>query len=695
MITKEKIYNLLQKDGLVYKKPSNLFCFMANYFSCSEEEVKNEFAKLQKNGDIFEEKKSKWVTIPSKNYQKGLFIGNAKGFGFCQLGGVKGESDIFIPANKTCGAIDGDRVIIKINYQGSEGSEGEVVSIYKPVEQVVGIVEKIGANFFLEPDNNHIPFKIRLTKSDIKIEDNTRVVAKLARGKVITGTVIEMLGKSDDVKAMELGIIRDHNLQSVFPPDVMEECDKIPFVVLASQKKNRVDLTKEVIFTIDGEDAQDFDDAVSIEKNGKFYTLGVHIADVGEYVKYNTALDEEAYNRGTSVYFPTSVLPMLPEKLSNGICSLNEGVERLTLTCEMRVDEEGNVVEHKIYESVIKSVARLTYTEVAKVLNGEKAIEKAEKVKNELLLMRELSKILQNKKKIKGYLDFEIPEAQFIFDENGLAIGVEKRERNDAHRLIEDFMVLANETVAKHFCDKGIPFVYRVHEKPRKEKLDKALDFIKGLGLNVPPVPSEIEPEYYQKLLALIDGHDYTETVNKVLLRSMQKARYTNKNLGHFGLALEYYCHFTSPIRRYPDLTIHRIIKECLRKKSISPARKEELESLTFESGEQSSLTERNAELAEREVDDLWKAYLMKDHIGETFEGVITSVTNYGLFVQLENTVEGLLRIEDLPQDDYLFFEKTLKLKGTRFVFSIGDKINVILANANIFTRKVDFSYKN
>ena len=302
---------------------------------------------------------------------------------------------------------------------------------------------------------------------------------------------------------------------------------------------------------------------------------------------------------------------------------------------------------------------------------------------------------MQNKKKIKGYLDFEIPEAQFIFDENGLAIGVEKRERNDAHRLIEDFMVLANETVAKHFCDKGIPFVYRVHERPRKEKLDKALDFIKGLGLNVPPVPSEIEPEYYQKLLVLIDGHDYTETVNKVLLRSMQKARYTNKNLGHFGLALEYYCHFTSPIRRYPDLTIHRIIKECLRKKSISPARKEELESLTFESGEQSSLTERNAELAEREVDDLWKAYLMKDHIGETFEGVITSVTNYGLFVQLENTVEGLLRIEDLPQDDYLFFEKTLKLKGTRFVFSIGDKINVILANANIFTRKVDFSYKN
>ena len=694
MITKEKIYNLLQKDGLVYKKPSNLFCFMANYFSCSEEEVKTVFDKLQKNGDIFQDKKGKWLTIPSKDYQKGLFIGNAKGFGFCQTGNVKGESDVFIPANKTLGAIDGDRVIIKVNYQGSEGSEGEVISIYKPVEQVVGIVEKVGANFFLEPDNNHIPFKIKLVKSK-NLEDNIRVVALLSRGKIISGSVVEILGKSDDVKAMELGIIRDHNLQSVFPANVMAECDKIPFVVLASQKKNRVDLTNEVIFTIDGEDAQDFDDAVSIKKEDEYYILGVHIADVGEYVKYGSALDEEAYNRGTSVYFPTSVLPMLPEKLSNGICSLNEGVERLTLTCQMKVDDKGNVVEHKIYESVIKSKARLTYTEVAKVLSGQKAIEKAEKVKNELTLMLELSKILQNKKKIKGYLDFEIPEAQFVFDENGLAVGVEKRERNDAHRLIEDFMVLANETIAKHFCDKGVPFVYRVHESPRKEKLNKALDFVKGLGLNVPPVPSEIEPEYYQKLLALIDGHDYTETVNKVLLRSMQKARYTNKNLGHFGLALEYYCHFTSPIRRYPDLTIHRIIKECLHKKALPLARKEELESFTFESGEQSSLTERNAELAEREVDDLWKAYLMKDHIGETFEGIITSVTNYGLFVQLENTVEGLLRIEDLPQDDYLFFEKTLKLKGTRFVFSIGDRISVILANANIFTRKVDFSYKN
>ena len=696
MLLREKILNLLKKDSLVYSGLNNLFCFMAKNFNATQSTIKAEFQKLIDNGDIFEVRKGKFITIPSHGYEKGLFIGNARGFGFCQTGNVKGEHDIFIPANKTLNAIDGDRVIIKVSYQGDEGSDGNVVKIYKSVENVVGIVEKIGNTYFLEPDNNHIPFKIRLAKSKLMFEQNDRVVININRTKSdnILGQVVEVLGKSDDVKAMELGIIREHNLYEYFPKKVIDETEKIPHTVKAYQKKGRVDLTKERIFTIDGEDAKDFDDAVSIKKTAKGYLLGVHIADVGEYVKYDTALEEEAFNRGTSVYFPTSVLPMLPEKLSNGICSLNEGVERLTLSCVIEVDKEGKVKNYQIFESVIKSMARLTYTEAYKVILGEKASAKAEKLKKDLLLMNELSKILQQKKKNAGYLDFEIPESQFIFDENGMAIGVEKRERNDAHRLIEDFMVLANEVIAKEFHEKGLPFVYRVHEAPRKEKLRNALDFIKGLGLRVPNIPNVIEPEYYQTLLKLIDGHEYTETVNKVLLRSMQKARYTNQNLGHFGLALENYCHFTSPIRRYPDLTIHRIIKEYLHKKKFSKVRKEELTTFVYEAGEQASATERNADSAERDVDDLWKAYLMKDHIGESFEGIITSVTSYGLFVGLENSVEGLLRIEDLPQDEYLFMEKSLKLKGSKFVFSIGDKIDVIVANANIFTRKVDFSYK-
>ena len=462
--------------------------------------------------------------------------------------------------------------------------------------------------------------------------------------------------------------------------------------MLASQKKNRVDLTKEVIFTIDGEDAQDFDDAVSIEKNGKFYTLGVHIADVGEYVKYNTALDEEAYNRGTSVYFPTSVLPMLPKELSNGICSLNEGVERLTLSCIMTLDKNANVVSHKICESVIKSKARLNYTDVYKVLCGQKADDKTESVKEELLMMLEVSKKLQEKKEKAGSLDFEVPEVQFVFDENGMAVDFERRERNDAHRLIEDFMVLANQTVAKEYCDNDIPFVYRVHESPRKEKVEAVLEYLKGIGVKAPSIPQDITPEYYQELIKLCSNQPYTETVNKVILRSMQKARYTNQCLGHFGLALKYYCHFTSPIRRYPDLTIHRIIKENIHK-GIKGERISELEDFTFESGEQSSLTEKNADKCERDVDDLWKAYLVRDRMGEEFEGVVSSVTNFGVFVELPNTIEGMIKVEDLPDSGFLLFEKQLKLKGQKMSIGVGDKVIVKLLASNIYTRKIDFGF--
>lgn len=693
---KEKIKELLIKDSLVNNKPSNLFCFMAKYFKVSENMIKEEIEKMIANGQLFKLKKGKYIEIPSAGYQKGLFIGNAKGFGFVQTGSVKGENDIFIPANKTGGAIDGDRVIVKISYKGYESSEGEIVSVYRPVDKIVGIVEKVGESFFLVPDNNHIPYKIVIKKSKLDFDDDMRVVASVFRdekGK-LSCKIIEVLGKSDDVKAMEKGIMRDHDIYETFPDNVLAECDKISMKVTESQKKGRVDLTGEEIFTIDGEDAQDFDDAISIEKTEKGYRLGVHIADVGEYVKMGSALDEEAFKRGTSVYFPKSVMPMLPEQLSNGICSLSEGVERLTLSCVMELDENGKVLKHDIFESVIRSKARLTYTEVFKALSGEKT-PKASGVQKSLDTMLKLSKVLQANKIKEGYLDFEIPEAQFIFDEEGLAIGVQKRERNSAHRLIEDFMVLANEVVAKEFFTRGLPFVYRVHEAPRKEKLIKVIDFLKGLGLKVPVIPDIITPSYYQSLLKIIDGKSYTETVNKVLLRSMQKAKYSNKNLGHFGLALENYCHFTSPIRRYPDLSIHRIIKEFLKKKKISGQREEELDTFVYESSMQSSERERAADLAERDVDDLWKAYIMKDHIGEEFEGIITSVTNYGIYVELENTVEGLVKIEALPEDDYLFYEKSLMIKGAKHVYKIGDKVQICIANANIFTRKVDFSLKN
>ena len=689
MQVKKKILEFLNKEGLAYSGLNNLFSFISKTYNFPISEVKREFEKLEKEGLVFEIRKGKFITIPSCGYVKGKFIGNAKGFGFVQ---AQNMNDIFIPANMTMNALDGDEVIVKVLSNDGEDADGKIEKIYKPIDKIVGVVVKVGKSLFLEPDNNHIPFKIKLIAGQGFWVDD-RVVAKVLRdGKNPRAKVVENLGKISDVKSCELGIIRQFNLYETFPENVNEECKKIPDHVLPGQKKGRINFTKDVVFTIDGEDAKDFDDAVSIKKNKKGnFLLSVHIADVGQYVKYDSSLDQEAYNRGTSVYFPTSVLPMLPIKLSNGICSLNEGVERLTLSCIMEVDKNGTVISHQICEGVIKSCARLTYTEVYAALQGKTTTAKASKLKQHFFMMLELSKILQEKRKREGSLDFEIPEVEFVFDQNGMAIDLKSRERNDAHRLIEDFMVLANETVAKEFFDKKIPFVYRVHENPKKEKVLSVIDFFKGLGVKVPQIPEEISPKFYQQLLALVENETYQKTANTIILRSMQKAKYSNECLGHFGLGLKFYCHFTSPIRRYPDLTIHRIIKEALHKKNLTKSRLEELDDFAISSSEQSSLTERNAEKCEREVDDLWKAYLMKDRIGEEFEGIISSVTNFGVFVELDNTVEGLIKIEDLPPDQYLFFERQLKLKGQTHSFSIGQKLKVKLANANIYTRKIDF----
>jgi len=695
MQAKNKILTLLEKDGLAFTGLGNLFSFISNTYSISVEEVKKDFDKLLKEGLIFEISKGKFIAIPSRGYVKATFIGNAKGFGFCEVAGEE-DNDIFIPANMCGGAIDGDKVIVKLMSKSDEGRDGQVVKVFKPVEYVTGVVEKIGKNYFIDPDNTRIPFKIKLAKSGMTFAENDKVVVKTQRNEnIVSGVVVEVLGKCDDVLACELAIIRDHGLFEVFPEDVQSQVKKIPQKVLASQKQGRRDLTKTVLFTIDGLDAKDLDDAISIERTADGYKLGVHIADVGEYVKYETPLDEEAYARGTSVYFPTNVLPMLPKELSNGICSLNEGVERLALSCEMILDEEGNVRSHEIFESVIKSKARLNYTDVQKCLDGEECDEKTAGVKEELFVMLELSQKLQAKNKANGSLDFEIPEVQFIFDEEGKAVDFAKRERKASHRIIEDFMVLANRTVAKEFCDKDIPFVYRVHESPRKEKVLSVMEYLKGLGVATPRIPEQITPKFYQEVLALTNDQPFTETVNKVILRSMQKAKYMNECRGHFGLALEYYCHFTSPIRRYPDLAIHRIIKECIKKKDkLGGQRIDELVQFTCEAGEQSSLTEKNADKTEREVDDLWKAYLMKDRVGESFEAVISSVTNFGVFVELENTVEGLIRIEDLPDEGFLLLERQLKLKGQKMAFSVGDKVKVKLISSNIYTRKIDFFFE-
>ena len=692
MNKKKEILALLDKNSLVFTNVDKLFLFLSSALEIDVEQVKKIFYSLLSNGDIFEIRKNKFITIPSRGFVKGEFFGTAKGFGFVKVDGFK--EDIFIPANKTMGALDGEMVIVKILAQSNDNVDGEVVSIYKELEGLVGAINIIGGNLFLDPDNTKIHFDFPIVKTGLKLQKGMKVLAKPVRtdkGK-IKCVVQEILGFEDDVKALELSIIRDHNLFENFPGQVVDAERELPKEVKSEQKKGRLDLTNETIFTIDGADAKDLDDAINIKKFDNYYEVGVHIADVGEYVKQGNVFDEEAFKRGTSVYFPTSVLPMLPKGLSNGICSLNEGVERLTLSCIMKVDFNGKVIDYNICESFIKSVARLTYKEVYAAISEQKFNEKTEKLYNDFVLMRELCDILEANTQKRGALDLEIPEVQFVFDDKGMAVDIERRERNSAHRLIEDFMVLANETVARHFNKLGVPFMYRVHEAPTKEKVLSVCDFLKGIGVRYPKVPDDIKPIYFQQILDEVESLNTKDVVNKVVLRSMQKAKYAGQNLGHFGLALIDYCHFTSPIRRYPDLCIHRIIKEWIHSgKKLSETRKEELIDFVNEAAQQASSCERNADYAERDVDDLWKAYLMKDKIGQEFEATISSVTNFGIFVALENTVEGLIKIEELPDDAYLFLEKQLKLKGSSHLYSLGDKVKVVLTNVSLLSRNIDF----
>lgn len=627
----------------------------------------------------------------SAQYEQGKICGTGRGFAFFRL---EKYPDIFIPEKYTKGALDGDEVTVKIISFDGERGECRVEKILNRVNStLVGVLIKLKKEVFFKADNPKISKYIKIEKRncmDAKI--GQKVVCKILyqpeniRDRIV-GAIVEVLGDPDSNEVQELSIVRQHNIFTQFPQQVLQQAENIEKIgITESDKIGRVDLTQKEIFTIDGEDAKDFDDAVSLEilDNGN-YLLGVHIADVGNYVKKDSPLDEEAFARGTSVYFPTMVFPMLPEALSNGLCSLQENVERLTLSVQIELDKNANVKNYKIFESFIKSASRLTYTQVYQVLTSN-IQNKAAKHRKTIVLMNELSKKIKENRKKNGEIDFDIPECEFEFDGDKV-VGVKKRERNDAHRLIENFMVLANEVVAKHFCQKNIPFAYRVHEKPTKEKLQDVVDYLRGIGINI-TVAEDITPLYYAEMIKKFEGNALKDSLSKVVLRSMQKAKYSPECLGHFGLGLQYYCHFTSPIRRYPDLTIHRIIKDYLHNKKFDFSLKE----FVYEACQQSSDKERNADEAERDVDDLKKSQYMKNHIGEEFDGVISSVTNFGFFVELENTIEGLVKIESLPEQNYLFFEKSLKLKGQTTCYALGDKIKVKVVSSNVYERKIEFA---
>ena len=692
---KEDVIKFIKTNKKKYKNKNEFILSLALFYNENYNDVKKVVDNLILHGSIIDEY-GKFKLLEDTNFVKGVLIGNNKGYAFVDVADPN-VPDFFIPPNKLGGAFNGDTVLIRPLGKTEMSQEAEVIKVLERNNTtIVGTFKKIKkGDGVVVPDNKKFSKDVFIPRKVTQgAVSGQKVVAKVIfskSGNELSGEIVEILGEENDIKALELSIVRSHKLYEEFPEEVLNEANKISQKVSNDELHGRLDLRDELIFTIDGEDARDFDDAVSISKNGENYILGIHIADVGNYVKYNTALDNEAYTRGTSTYFPNMVLPMLPKSLSNGICSLNEGVDRLTLSCIMEITPKGEVKSHKICESVINSKKRFTYTEVFAVISGDsEACEKFKDFKQAIYTMNELSKILENVKKTNGMLDFDIPESEFMLDENDKVKFVEARERNDAHRLIENFMVLCNEVIAKHYATLDFPFIYRVHEKPTREKMDSFNYFLSSIGISTPELQGDATPGYLQDILKQLDGKPYEKICNKVLLRSLQKARYYEDCLGHFGLALKYYCHFTSPIRRYPDLCIHRIIKEDLKGK-IDGGRIEQLREFVNESAYRSSEQEKNATEAERDVDDLFKAYYMQDHLNEEFIGTISSVQSYGFYVELDNTIEGLVKIEDLPEDAYLFYEKSYKLKGQSHCYSLGDSVKVKAISSNIYERKIEF----
>ena len=604
------------------------------------------------------------------------------------------QEDVFIAERDLNGAMHNDKVVVSVKPGSGRRMEGRVMQILeRGFEKVVGLLRIIKKIAYVQPDDVKFGKDISIPLSKLGGgKDGEKVVVKITRyyasKRNPDGEVIEVLGKPNEIDTEILAILRSYNLYNSFPKKVTEMAEQLPEFVDKSQYPNRKDLTNNIIFTIDGEDTRDIDDAISLDINEKGNrVLGVHIADVGEYVRKDNVFDKEAFKRGTSVYFPNLVLPMLPRELSNGICSLNERVDRLALSCFMEFDKNANLVDYQICESIINSKRRFTYTKVQAIFEGDR--EELPELIEPLLQMRELARQLAEKRVQRGAIEFNIPEVQVGLNDLGDVLTLTKREQNESHKLIESFMVVANETIATHFLSKKTPFVYRIHEKPDSEKVERLVGMVNNFGVEHKLNPENCEPKDIQQLLETISGKPCEYVLNKIALRCMKKAKYSPDCIGHYGLASPKYCHFTSPIRRYPDLTIHRIIKDSLNNRLGHNT--EMLKEFVVLSSMQSSETERTAEAVERDVDDLYRVFYMTHHIGEEFDGVISSVTNFGVFVELENTVEGMMRVDSLPQDQYEFLEDRFTLKGYNNKFTIGDKVRVKSVRADILSKEIDF----
>ena len=631
--------------------------------------------------------------------REGTFIGNQKGFGFVEVEGE--EEDIFIPANATGTAMHQDHVQVLLGKEPKKGKrqEGTVIRILERANQeIVGTERDYG---FILCDNQKFSKDVYISAKNSKgVRDGDKVVAEIIyygdASHKPEGRITENLGSINAPGTDILAIVKSYKIPSEFPIKVINQAMRVPDHVQEADRDGRLDLTVLRTVTIDGEDAKDLDDAVSLTKENGIYHLGVHIADVSNYVQGGSALDKEALKRGTSVYLADRVVPMLPERLSNGICSLNQGEDRLTLSCLMDIDESGCIIHHQIAETIIRVDRRMSYNQVRMIL--EDGDTKTSREYQEFLpmffLMKELSALLRSKRHNRGSIDFDFPESKIILNGAGRAIDVQPYEHNVATDIIEDFMLMANETVAKEYCKGEYPFVYRTHENPDPERVESLLTLLRHQGIQVQKAGEEISPKEIQEILEKIQGIPNEAMLSRLILRTMKQAKYTTECSGHFGLAAKYYCHFTSPIRRYPDLQIHRIIRDNIRGRLQREGKTEHYREILESVAEQSSICERRAQEAERESERLKKAEYMSYHLGEEFDGIISGVTAYGLYVELHNTVEGLVHISTLSDDYYTFDEENYELSGelTKKIYHLGQKVRVRVTDADALSRTVDFT---
>ena len=706
---RKKIVCDLVSDALYVPMKEKELAIMMQVPPSERAELKNVLDALLMEGKLQITKRGKYIKpeIVETKSQKGdkeeligTFVSHPKGFGFVEIDGI--TEDYYVPENKVNGAFHKDTVqIALLPSKSGKRQEAEVVKIIeRGIEKIVGTYQKNRKFGFVVPDNQKLAEDIFIPETRSKgAVTGHKVVVEITdygkNGKKPEGIVKEIIGHENDPGVDIASIVKGFDLPVEFGEKIMNQVDRVPSEVLEADLTGRLDLRDVVMVTIDGEDAKDLDDAVSISREGNCYKLGVHIADVTNYVQENSALDHEALTRGTSVYLVDRVIPMLPHKLSNGICSLNEGVDRLALSCIMTVDQNGTVIDQQIAETVINVNSRMTYTSVAKIIdeNDETEMEKYKDLVPMFFEMRDLAKILREKRRKRGSIDFEFQESKIILDKEGNPLEIKAYDRNIATKIIEDFMLLANETVAQQFFWLEMPFVYRTHDNPDPEKIKKLALFINNFGYSMKVAKDEVHPKELQKLLGKIDGTNEEALISRLVLRSMKRAKYETESNGHFGLACQYYCHFTSPIRRYPDLQIHRIIKEYLRGR-LKGARVEHYSIILPDVCVQASKMERRAEEAERETDKLKKVQYMEARIGEVFEGVISGITKWGVYVELENTVEGMIHVSALPGDYFAYNEEAYEMLGqsTGIAYKLGQPLKIKVKSVDKIARTIDFA---